>query len=82
VLLLPRLDMATLASRLPGVDAVLADGAAVPPFDYVVHLMSLPARFGTTLDTVPSAVPYLTPDPAPIDRGVLLSPDQREMGRR
>jgi hypothetical protein len=64
VLLLPRLDMATLASRLPGVDAVLADGAAVPPFDYVVHLMSLPARFGTTLDTVPSAVPYLTPDPA------------------
>jgi hypothetical protein len=64
VLLLPRVDMATLARRLPGVDAVLADGAPVPPFDYVVHLMSLPARFGSTLDTVPSTVPYLTPDPA------------------
>lgn len=62
VLLVPRVDMATIARRLPGVDEVLEDGAPLPEFDFVVHLMSLPRVFGTTIDTVPDEVPYLLPD--------------------
>ncbi len=31
--------------------------------DYAIHLLSLPARFGTTLDTVPADIPYLRADP-------------------
>lgn len=64
VLLLPRVDMAAIARRLPGVDEVLDDGAAVPAFDYVVHLMSLPGRFGTTVDSVPADVPYVVAEPS------------------
>lgn len=32
-------------------------------FDYQVALMSLPLRLGTTLDAIPSRVPYLAPEP-------------------
>ncbi|MFO1307118.1 MAG: glycosyltransferase family 9 protein [Burkholderiales bacterium] len=68
VLLVPRVDMATVARRLPGVDQVLDDGAPLPEFDFVVHLMSLPRVFGTTIDTVPDEVPYLAPDASRVAR--------------
>src|SRR5262249_31523309 len=37
-------------------------------FDRHCHLMSLPLAFGTTLETVPAEVPYLTVEPARIER--------------
>ena len=37
-------------------------------YDYHVPLMCLPRLFGTTLDTIPADVPYLSADPAKIDR--------------
>jgi hypothetical protein len=43
---------------------VLAFGAPKLSFDRGCPLMSLPRMFGTTLETVPSAVPYLSVDPA------------------
>ncbi|MEO5332484.1 MAG: tetratricopeptide repeat protein [Magnetococcus sp. YQC-5] len=41
------------------------DDGQPPPFEYDRHipLMSLPHLFKTTLQTIPSHVPYLTPDP-------------------
>lgn len=37
-------------------------GAPVPAVDYRLPVMSLPRVMGTTLTTIPSAIPYLTPD--------------------
>ncbi|HEY0838478.1 MAG TPA: tetratricopeptide repeat protein, partial [Azospirillum sp.] len=50
-----------LMSGLPGLAAVCTDGDALPAFDLHAPLMSLPRLFGTTLDGIPAAVPYLTP---------------------
>jgi len=52
-----------LMRGLPGVASVAAQGDALPPCDVHCPLMSLPLAFGTRLDTVPAAVPYLAPDP-------------------
>ncbi len=50
-----------LLKTLPGVaDVVAADGNE-PGHDWNCPLMSLPGCFGTTLDTIPGAVPYLAP---------------------
>jgi len=53
-----------LLSRLPGVMQIVARGDRLPPFDLHCPLMSLPHAFGTTLDTIPAATPYLSADPA------------------
>jgi Flp pilus assembly protein TadD len=52
-----------LLSRLPGVMEIFVRGARLPPFDLHCPLMSLPHAFGTTLDTIPVATPYLSADP-------------------
>jgi hypothetical protein len=49
-----------LLSRLPGVMQIVARGDNLPPFDVHCPLMSLPLAFGTTLDTIPAATPYLS----------------------
>ncbi len=46
----------------PGVTLV-ACGDPLPPFDAHCPLMSLPHRFGTTLETIPADIPYLAADP-------------------
>jgi hypothetical protein len=43
---------------------IVATGDRLPPFDLHCPLMSLPHAFGTTLDTIPAATPYLSADPA------------------
>ncbi|MCU0837578.1 MAG: tetratricopeptide repeat protein, partial [Rhodospirillales bacterium] len=42
--------------------AVIAKGHPLPRRDVQLPLMSLPARMGTTLETIPSKVPYLFAD--------------------
>ena len=53
-----------LLSGLQGVERVVATGSALPPFDVHCPMLSLPLAFGTTLDTIPGATPYLVADPA------------------
>ncbi len=53
-----------LCAGLPGVTQVVATGAALPAFDCHCPLLSLPHVFGTTLETIPAAIPYLAADPA------------------
>lgn len=50
--------LARLFPALPGVAAVVHAGGTLPPFDVVCPLMSLPRLLGTTLDSVPPALPY------------------------
>ena len=44
----------------PVADIVVKDEGPPPPFDCHAPLMSLPHLLGTTLDTIPGEVPYLT----------------------
>jgi tetratricopeptide (TPR) repeat protein len=52
-----------LLSRLPGVLKIVARGDRLPPFDLHCPLLGLPRAYGTTLDTIPAAAPYLSADP-------------------
>jgi tetratricopeptide (TPR) repeat protein len=52
-----------LMCSLRGVDWLVAEGDTLPPHDLQCPLMSLPYRLGTTLESIPAAVPYLAADP-------------------
>ncbi len=47
-----------LMTGLEGVDEVVEAGRALPLFDVFCPVASLPAAFGTTLDTIPRATPF------------------------
>ncbi len=57
-------SLARLLARTPGVDRVVPEEP--PDFEFACHapLMSLPRILGTTLQTIPAEVPYISPDPA------------------
>lgn len=60
--------MAPMLSTCKGIDRVIVEGDPLPSgFDCQAPLMSLPLLCGTTLSTVPSAVPYLSPDPGQLE---------------
>ena len=65
-----------LLTQLPGVAAIIDTDSALPPFDVHCSLLSLPRVFGTDLDSIPAAVPYLT---VPADR---LAQWRRKLGPR
>ncbi len=56
-------SLVELSRTLPGAPTVIADGETPPPFDLHCPLMSLAIGFGTTLETIPAAIPYLRADP-------------------
>jgi tetratricopeptide (TPR) repeat protein len=56
-----------LEANFPDIEVTATLGMRVG-FDWQVSSMSLPFVFGTTLDTVPRAVPYLAGDPALIEK--------------
>ena len=60
--------LAGLCSGADGVDQVIVQGAPLPPFDVQVPLLSLPGIFGTTLATIPAAVPYLSAEPSLVEK--------------
>lgn len=64
VLFQPLQGMDRIALRFPGVDRVIAEGEVLPEFDFYANLMSLPLAFGTSVETIPREIPYLSADPA------------------
>jgi tetratricopeptide (TPR) repeat protein len=56
-----------LLRSLQGIDTVMARGETLPAFDFQAHMLSLPYIFGTVLETIPGATPYLFADPADIE---------------
>ena len=52
--------LVALLSAMPGIAGVIAQGSPLPTVDYTCPMMSLPLAFGTTLESIPGAVPYLT----------------------
>ena len=61
-------DLRPLIGPTAGLAAVIRRGETPPPFDVHCPLMSLPLAFGTTLDTIPAAVPYLRAPAERIDK--------------
>ena len=57
-------SLVRLMESLPAVDRVIGPG--VPPDDFDCHcpMMSLPYLFGTRLEAIPNAVPYISVPPA------------------
>jgi tetratricopeptide (TPR) repeat protein len=60
VVLQSQQPLAALLCGCQGVDRVISEGDALPPFDCYVPLLSLPKIFRTRLDTIPPNVPYLS----------------------
>ena len=58
--------IAELMKTITGVDEVIERGATLPPFDAQAPLMTLPMILGTTMQTIPSEIPYLSADPAKV----------------
>ena len=52
-----------LLRGVEGIDALVARGSELPPFDLHCPLLSLPKVHGTTLETIPSQERYITLDP-------------------
>jgi tetratricopeptide (TPR) repeat protein len=52
-----------LLATLDGAPRVIAPGDPLPAFDAWIPMMSLPLAFGTTVETIPAAIPYLRADP-------------------
>ncbi|HWY88892.1 MAG TPA: tetratricopeptide repeat protein [Gemmataceae bacterium] len=59
--------LSRLCGGVPGVDQIIVRGEVLPHFDVHAALLSLPGIFGTTLATIPAAVPYLRADPEKIE---------------
>jgi tetratricopeptide (TPR) repeat protein len=53
-----------LLARTPGVDRLAGAGEPLAPFDVHAPLLSLPAVFQTSQETIPGGVPYVFADPA------------------
>jgi hypothetical protein len=67
VLLAVRQEIMALASTVEGAERVVEPSYTLPGFDYSCALPSLPRLFRTTLETIPSSVPYLHADSAKMD---------------
>lgn len=55
-------------STCRGVDQVIERGDPLPEFDVYIPLMSIPTLVGTTVDTVPTTIPYLHPEAKLVER--------------
>jgi tetratricopeptide (TPR) repeat protein len=51
-----------LFALCPYLDELVIEGIEPPPYDYQIPLLSLPRLFQTTLDSIPSRIPYLYAD--------------------
>jgi tetratricopeptide (TPR) repeat protein len=61
-------ELVRLAATLAGVQDVGPVGGPPPECDFYCPIMSLPRAFGTTLATIPAAVPYFAADRSAVER--------------
>lgn len=56
-----------LISCLTGIAEVVKDGSSIPEVDFHCPLMSLPGRLGTTVESIPAKIPYISAPPEAIE---------------
>lgn len=56
-----------LLGNMAGVESVIGSGEPLPSFDIHCPLLSLPLALGTTLETVPRDIPFITADPVLVE---------------
>jgi tetratricopeptide (TPR) repeat protein len=61
-------ELAELMRAVKGIDVVVVRNQGLPPFDFHAPLLDLPRLLGTTLTTIPAEVPYLSADPARVEK--------------
>ncbi|NER04306.1 MAG: tetratricopeptide repeat protein, partial [Okeania sp. SIO3C4] len=64
-----------LFTTISGIDELFLKGESLPDFDIQIPLMSLPRIFGTTLETIPAEIPYLSV-PKSINFPIPLAPEK------
>lgn len=52
-----------ILSSIEGIDRLISKDEEAPDFDFHIPLLSLPGIFKTTLDTIPSDIPYINSPP-------------------
>jgi tetratricopeptide (TPR) repeat protein/ADP-heptose:LPS heptosyltransferase len=52
-----------LLSRSPGIDHLVPQGKPLPDYDVYCALMNVPGLTATSVEAIPSEVPYIFPDP-------------------
>lgn len=67
IVLVVQPEVHSLAARLQGVHALVASGAPLTPFDLHIPMLGIPAALGTRVETIPAAIPYLSPDANRLD---------------
>lgn len=60
--------LARLLSSCPLIDRLIIEGEPLPEFDVHVSMMDLPRLFRTTLESIPSGIPYLFAEPDRVRR--------------
>lgn len=55
-------ELKTLLRNVPGVYGVIGRGEDLPDFDAHCPLLNLPLIFNTTLESIPTKIPYITAD--------------------
>ena len=59
-------DLVPILSQIPGLGKVVTRWEATGEYDAYIPLSGLPRLAGTTLETIPAPIPYLTSDPRKI----------------
>jgi hypothetical protein len=78
VILQVQRPLCELMRSLAGVTQIVSESDPRSNFDFEISLLSLPAAFGTTLDTLPSKTPYLCAEPHTIEKwNARLGPKRR-----
>lgn len=70
--------LVALMRSLDGVRDIIGEDDPVPPYDLHCPMLSLPGGFGTTLDSIPNRVPYLSADVAAVAAMEDLLPARRD----
>lgn len=60
-------ELLSLLSTADGVSMAVNQNLPLPDFDLYIPALSLPYLLGTTIETIPSQVPYLRPDPHKVE---------------
>lgn len=63
VLFQPQAELLNLLKDIKGVSKIIPPGQAVPYYDFHAPLMSLPLAFDTSIEKIPSNVPYINIEP-------------------